>query len=210
MLNAIFRPIDKWPWKQRASWQRKSTPFGATFTQTLDLLESELTHLRAKDIVIQAQTEMSQIRNDGWMKSNARVDGPAVILTFESRGSVYSYPCDTYNHWHANLRAIALSLEALRKVDRYGVTSNSEQYQGFKRLAAADPAAERNAALEVLAKLSGMFLSGAPEPETIDSAYKAAARRCHPDVPGSSPEEWAKLRAAMSILRPARQMAEGK
>ena len=205
MLNVVFRPIGEWPGKKREHWQRKSTPFAATFTQTLDLLEAELGHLKAKDIVIQAETDMSQIRNDGWMKSNARVDGPAVILTFESRGSVYSYPCDTFTHWHANLRAIALSLEALRKVDRYGVTSNNEQYQGFKRLAAADPAAERNAALEVLARISGIFLSGAPTAETIDLAYKSAAFRCHPDRGGDG-TDWAQLQAAMSILRPARQM----
>jgi hypothetical protein len=34
----------------------------------------------------------------------------------------------------ANVRAIALALEALRKVDRYGVTKRGEQYAGWKAL----------------------------------------------------------------------------
>lgn len=47
--------------------------------------------------------------------------------------------------WEDNLRAIALALEALRKVDRYGVTRRGEQYTGWKQLTAGDsgPSAER-------------------------------------------------------------------
>ena len=45
-----------------------------------------------------------------------------------------SYPCDKYSNWQANLRAIALSLEALRAEDRYGVTRRAEQYKGWAKL----------------------------------------------------------------------------
>lgn len=168
----------------------------------MDLLELELAHLRAKDIVIQAETTLSEIRNDGWLRSNARVSGPAVILTFDSRKSIYSYPCDTFTHWHANLRAIALALEALRKVDRFGVTSNNEQYQGFKRLAAAEPKDIRRRAIDDLFDLAMMSVNGNDDSvETIERAYRFAAKRCHPDA-GGVPEEWTKLQAAMSVLRP--------
>jgi len=47
-------------------------------------------------------------------------------------------PCDSFRDWEANLRAIALSLEHLRAVDRYGVTTEEEeQYTGWLRLPAA-------------------------------------------------------------------------
>lgn len=39
-----------------------------------------------------------------------------------------SYPCDTFTTLQDNLRVIALALEALRMVDRYGVTRRGEQY----------------------------------------------------------------------------------
>jgi hypothetical protein len=204
MLNAIFRPIDKWPGKPTPPYSRKNSPFDSAYLKTLDLLERELIHLNAKNIVIQAEVDLIQVRNDGWLKSNASVRGPAVILSFTrgDKSQTYSYPCDTFNSWQANLRAIALSLEALRRVDRYGVTSSGEQYQGFKRIAAPDPLTERNAALEVLAQISGLNLSGAPDSNQVEIAYRAAARRAHPDVATGSIELFAKLQAAMSILRP--------
>lgn len=40
---------------------------------------------------------------------------------------------------HANLHAIALGLEALRAVDRHGITSSAEQYAGFAQLTAGGP-----------------------------------------------------------------------
>jgi hypothetical protein len=156
MINAIFRPIDKWPSEKTAADKRRRSPFKAAYNATLDLLEAELQHLYASDIVIQCEAQRSQIRNDGWLKSDARVEGPAVIVSFNSRKKSYGYPCDRFTDWKANLRAIALSLEALRAVDRYGVTTHGQQYQGFLRLAAAESRAERNPALEALAQLSGV------------------------------------------------------
>jgi hypothetical protein len=101
------------------------------------LLERELRALRAKNIVIQAAVTDQDIRNDGWLRANARPEHPGVILTFDSRHGPLSYPCDAFNDWQANVRAIALALEALRKVDRYGVTKRGEQYTGWKALPAA-------------------------------------------------------------------------
>ena len=58
--------------------------------------------------------------------------GPAVIIAFESKHGPLKYATDVFDHWHANLRAIALGLEALRKVERYGITQRGEQYTGFR------------------------------------------------------------------------------
>jgi hypothetical protein len=113
-----FRRIDKWPSEKTAADKRRRSPFKAAYNATLDLLEAELQHLYASDIVIQCEAQRSQIRNDGWLKSDARVEGPAVIVSFNSRKKSYGYPCDRFTDWKANLRAIALSLEALRAVDR--------------------------------------------------------------------------------------------
>jgi hypothetical protein len=204
MINAIFRPIDKWPSEKTAADKRRRSPFKAAYNATLDLLEAELQHLYASDIVIQCEAQRSQIRNDGWLKSDARVEGPAVIVSFNSRWEKsYGYPCDRFTDWKANLRAIALSLEALRAVDRYGVTTHGQQYQGFLRLAAAESRAERNPALEALAQLSGVSLNGSPSSDEINAAYKAAARRCHPDTGGSA-DAFATLQAVMQVLRPSK------
>ncbi len=183
MLNAIFRPLEGWPGKQTASYQRRRAPFRASYAKTLDLLESELNHLSAKDILIQAFFKREQIRNDGWPRSSARPSQPGVVLNFQVNRESYSYPCDRFDGWEDNLRAIALSLQALRAVDRYGVTRGHEQYQGFRRLAAALPVNPQNAAVEFLAKHAGVsFDSVQNDPE---AAYRLAARQLHPDSGGS-------------------------
>lgn len=200
MLEAIFRPIESWPGKRRASYDRRNSPFDSTYPQTLDLLERELNHLNAQNIIVQAEVDLGQVRNDGWLKSNAAVRGPAVILSFSRQKEEFSYPCDTFNHWQANIRAIALSLEALRKVDRYGVTSNGQQYQGFKRLVAPDSIDVRAAAVAILAALSGRAISASPSTDEVDAAYRAAAKRCHPDV-SAGKNDWARLQGAVAMLR---------
>ena len=47
-----------------------------------------------------------------------------------SKRLVYATDCCMF--WQHNLRSIALGLEALRAVDRYGISRRGEQYAGFR------------------------------------------------------------------------------
>ena len=70
-------------------------------------------------------------------------------LTGSTQGDL-RYPAHRFHGWQDNVRAIALALEALRKVDRYGITQRGEQYAGWKQLPAPDtgaPSAQRGAEL---------------------------------------------------------------
>jgi hypothetical protein len=139
MLNAHFKPIQQWSGPREQS--RKCGTFRADWLNTLDMLEYELGRLRAKDVVIQLEDPeaIKGIRNDGSyrMVSKSYFSSKAgVVLTFESPKGSMSFPCDRYEDWKDNVRAIALSLEALRAVDRYGVTRGNEQYRGWARLEA--------------------------------------------------------------------------
>ncbi len=42
------------------------------------------------------------------------------------------YATDACEFWQHNVRSIALGLEALRAVDRYGISRRGEQYAGFR------------------------------------------------------------------------------
>jgi len=116
MLNAIFRRLAEWPGKQ--------TP--------LDLLERELDHLGARDVVIQIAVDRRDIRNDGWPKASCRPAQPGVVLTFTRGGTPLQFACDTFTGWESKLRAIGLTLEALRAVDRYGRAQSGEQYRATR------------------------------------------------------------------------------
>ena len=122
-----------------------------------------------------------------------------MILTFETMRAgkrvTLSFPCDTFTDWQDNLRAIAKSLEALRMVDRYGVTSNSEQYRGFTAIGAGDP---RASALAFLVKVTGW-----PESQIVNDpqgAYRLAAAELHPDK-GGSHDSFVELQRHMEAIR---------
>ena len=157
MIDARFVPIEKWPGVPTR--HRKVSPFIVTYARTLIDLERELNHLGARRIVIQAFVNEADIRNDGWPRSSARFFQPGIILSFTTRdGSSISFPCDTYVHWDHNLRAICLTMTALRAIDRYGVTQRAEQYQGWKRLEAPEHEAPKDQewAYSYLAALNGI------------------------------------------------------
>lgn len=199
-MDITFRPLPNWPFPPTKA--RGASRFKSTYGKTLLLLDAELRHLRAKEVVIQAGFHERDIRLDGLPRSDARNPiHPGVILTFQSKHGPISFPCDTYSSWEDNLRAIALSLENLRAVDRYGVTKRAEQYRGWQALPAPGDVMpySRDEAIEVVLRLSGFATIDTPE--ACEAAYKKAALKVHPDRNNGKDTEFKKLQAAMQILR---------
>ncbi len=210
MIQVIFRPLDTWPTKATPSHHRRgSRHFKASWTDTLDLLERELSHLAAKDIVIQIETDLSQIRNDGWPRSDAKVLGPKVAIFFQSKFGMLTYRCDDCVLWIHNVRCIAMTLERLRMAEMYGVTKRGEQYQGFKALpAGAIPVGPikltAEEAAQVLNHFSFQRIDGVREilgdRAFYAQAYRLAVKKLHPDC-GGNRAEWDRLQEAVSILQ---------
>lgn len=201
-MNIVYRPIDAWPGEQTKA--RQESPFSAAWNATLELLDRELWHLDAKNVVFQiALREEDFRRTDGQPKTNARASHPGVILAFDSKYGPLKYATDTFTDFQANVRAIALGLEALRKVDRYGITKRGEQYTGWKLLPAStvEPAMTLEAACRFLSQW------GAGDPgdhwksdESVKDAYRRAASRLHPDVEGGSTAKFQRLQEAKRVL----------
>jgi hypothetical protein len=194
-LDWRVRPIERWLGPR--TQQRKRSPFGirgkVDWSGTTDLLVRELRMLAAKDVILQMQVTEADIRMDGWIYAGARPQGPGVILSFESKHGPLSYPCDTYTDWQANVRAIALGLEALRKVSRYGVGVHGEQYRGWKAL----PAAISGGPHAILARHAGVSEDDVRRNPT--KVYRLAARAAHPDAGGTG-EAWAEVQGAARAL----------
>ncbi len=177
MIQWRVVPILKWPMEHTK--RRTRSRFGANWSTTTELLERELRFLRGQNIVLQMAVGEQEIRNDGWIRASARPTHPGVLLTFDSKFGPLTYPCDNFTDWKANVRAIALALEALRKVDRYGVTKRGEQYTGWKAL----PSKVDGGPHAVLAQWSGF--SEREVRNDPKAAYRAAAKEAHPDRGGS-------------------------
>ena len=199
-MKHTFRPLRDWPGKRTTSPRR--SVFKATYSQTLELLDRELLKLEAKQIVIQVDLPESKIRLDGLPRSGACPEYPGIILAFESKYGPLKYATDTFDHWKDNLRAIALGLEALRKVDRYGITKRGEQYTGWKQLSdGSQESFDVNSSAGFIAQYSESTTIGEIKAhrEVYRKAYRQAAMKLHPDKGGAQEDFWL-LQKAKSVL----------
>jgi hypothetical protein len=209
-VKATFRPL-RWTEPSTPPENRRSRyQFKAGWQNTLTLLERELGYLDATDFVIEADFTESDIRLDGMPRSGARTPNhPGVRVAFESKFGPLVYSTDSCEFWQHNVRSIALGLEALRAVDRYGVTKRGEQYTGWKAIGAGTIAMSGTIskvdAVAFLAKygdpdglipdLATALLNG----HFIDACYKRAARVVHPDHGGTA-ADFQRLQDAKRVL----------
>lgn len=193
MIDARFVPITQWPGKATPSTEQRDGRFRASYADTLALLDTELNALTARNITIQAFFHVDDIRHNGWPNVRAVPTAPGLVLSFAIRSGAsnalgtLSFPCDTFTTFDDNLRAIALTLEALRKIERYGVAKREEQYTGWKQLGSAAPTQGDGNMSRVDAYNFMKQHAGLAEYETIVTsgdwtrAYRSAAARLHPD-----------------------------
>lgn len=187
-------PIRDWPGTLTSS--RRISPFRAGLSDTLDQLDREIWQLtetrtqRDSAELLVAIPAGDLWRLDGRPRAHAAAEHPGVILSLDSIHGHLSYPCDTFTTWQDNLRAITLALEALRKVDRYGVTKRGEQYRGFLALEATAAPAGFATADDALAFLGKFTAIGLAEMRVIEGARTRALRRAqretHPDAGGDA------------------------
>lgn len=181
----IFRPIDNWPHERIVN--PRSSAFRTKYSQSLILLDKELGMLGVRRAVIQIDLPESKIRIDGLPRSGARPDYQGVILSFKSKYGHLRYATDVFDFWQDNLRAIALGLEALRKVDRYGITKRGEQYTGWKQLPPAiTGVSDIHEAAGFLARYSGLAEEDIiKDGEVYRNAWRKTALKLHPDRGGT-------------------------
>ena len=176
MICVTFRPLLAWPGPP-SSFRRRSL-FKAAWSSTLTLLDRELRAIDAAHIVVQLAITEDDIRLDGWPRANVRPKHPGCIVAFDCRYGALQYASDVFDRWQDNLRAIALGLEALRKVDRFGITKRGEQYTGWKQLSAGQGPIDR------IARVLGTDVLDLDLGD-LDELSRRAMLLAHPDRGGS-------------------------
>lgn len=218
--QATFHPITLWPGSRTRTPIRSA--FSGSWGSTLDLLDRELHMLRARRLVIEVDLDESKIRKDGRPRADAQMRTSGVILSFESRHGPLRYSCDRFDRYRDNLRALALGLEALRRVERYGIASRGEQYQGWKALpsgmalpehASMTPEQAAGVFFDLCTDAPGWSWDGETPGFVLDvaksgdpmgalkAAYRAAAKAHHPDSVGGDRARFEALDAAWRVLR---------
>jgi len=204
-VKIIIRPISSWPWP--SSGTRRRSSFRVGWMDTDRLLRYELERLKIRLAVLEIDITEIDIRRDGWIRADARPLSPRVVVSFEhSKLGPLRYPCDQFHEWQDNVRAIALALEALRAVDRYGVTKRAEQYAGWKALpATASNTMTATKAAQVLAAFGGAGDVEASRNLILGSVADArrwartAVKATHPDQ-GGKREHFEDVQTARRVL----------
>lgn len=183
----------------------RRSAFDSTWGSTLDLLFREVEQLKGRDLVIELDVTERHIRNDGTLYANARPTSPAVRVAFDSEHGPLTYATDRFTTWQDNVRAIALALEALRKVDRYGITKRGEQYTGFRALPSGgpSPAADMTVhqARHILLSFSSWEDWDAWDDATaMRKLYKSARAATHPDRNEGDQKHWDQVEQAARVL----------
>lgn len=177
-----------WPegWKRTRNPEtsRFKTGFGAARVK----LSAEIQRMGGTGVIISTNVPL---RNDGMPRASApepKDSGVAVYFRYKGKDMVFA--CDKFRYSRENIYAIAMTIDALRGIERWGASDMMERaFSGFKALAAQN---ERRwwDVLEVRPDATR---------EVIDANFKRLLRDKHPDAGGSH--------EAMAELNIARQQA---
>lgn len=183
----------------------KRSPFKTQWTKTLGMLEREIKHLGGSHVEFAVDVRGPRdINQNGTLRADARPQS-RVIVSFRQRdGKRLQFPCGTFTFWQDKVYAIAKALEALRMVERYGVSSTS-QYEGFKALPAAGqstPTMTLDVAATVLSNYHPSLtpLEVVRNRDAATSALRSARAKAHPDVNGGDHSKWDVVETARQVL----------
>ncbi len=173
--------IDAWPLQWPISQPR--TPrdkradgrFQLTMVRSLGEITRGLHMMGARDVVISSDCP---VKRDGLPYANAPEPAdPGVAVYFTRKGRPFVLACDQYRKLVWNVRAIAVTLEALRTIERHGSSRMMEQaFTGF----AALPAAEEHRPWWVVLGVTTRTVTVAR------AAYLELCKIHHPDVGGDA------------------------
>jgi hypothetical protein len=159
------------------------------FEDARDLLLGALSKLGARDVVLTHDDPMS-----AW-----RAPSVAVAVYFTLDGRPYVIPQDAFEGVAANCRSIGIVVEAMVAIKRHGGGAMmAKAFDGFTALPppTSPPPAQRRSRSwrEVLDLGDGVFV----DRETVEAAFRARAKECHPDAGGTN-EAMAELNAARDL-----------
>lgn len=145
-------------------------------------LLAELRRLGASDIIV--STNIPTTNGGVFYAKFAQPSDPGVAVYFNYDGEPCVFVCDKWRTVTENVRAITLTIEAIRGMDRWGVSDMLKRvFTGFLALPAPDDP------FEVLK------IKRPANRATIEQAFKSLAKEHHPDAGGTN-EAMAKLTEA--------------
>lgn len=171
-----------------AERRRVSKEVAVSVIVAVQRLERQLELLGATHPTLSTNMEL---RLDGRPRSDSEPADPGAAIYFAFKGKATVLACDRYRRLGDNIAAMAAHIDALRRIDRYGVGSLEQALAGYKALP-ADTAADWR-------QVFGFTAHERVTADQVKARFRDRARTAHPDAGGSE--------AAMAHLARARDYA---
>lgn len=155
--------------------RKRSTP--VNMITAVARLEDQLDKLGAKNPTLSTNVSLN-LRGIPRGDENPGDPGAAVYFSFKGKATVLA--CDSYFRVADNIAALAAHIDALRRIERYGVGTIEQALAGYKALP-ADTAADWRAVL-------GFPKDSKPTVDQVTDAYRSIAKTKHPDAGGTDVE----------------------
>jgi hypothetical protein len=201
--EAITRYPLEWPlgWKRtrsrrsadfRMTREGRPAPDGKTtkyatqvnMAVATERLERQLDALGAKNPTLSTNVSLTM---SGRPRGDENPSDPGAAVYFMFKGKATVLACDSYFRVADNIAALAAHIDALRRIERYGVGTIEQALAGYKALPADTAADWRMVLFGVKDCRVGI--------DDVQAAYRSRAREVHPDT-GGSDEAMAQLNRA--------------
>lgn len=188
-VEVCFRYMPAQSWKPV---HKDAKSLRANWSKAFEKLRYELARINATDVVVEAGYQPNQLRADGWPYADAKPEHSCVRVSFMKSKLPMAFFFGGWDTPHMNVYMIALTLERLRAVERYGCVQSDEQYRGWAQLPPGEGkpptvAGEWSSAVDAMRWLCSV--GGGPErtkPGDLAFVYRAAAMKAHPDTGGTA------------------------
>lgn len=178
----------QWPtnWKRTIAGHRKRATFQQGFAAARDGLVRQLEMLGAANGMITSDLPM---RADGLPYANGRADDPGIAVWFVLDGKERVFACDKWTGHAANMRAIALSIQAIRGLDRWGASDLvTRVFAGFNAL---PPGGDQESTKRPWREVLGVVVANVEDLadsqrslQAVRMAHRNLIRKHHPDLGG--------------------------
>ena len=196
--------IEAYPLTWPAGWKRLSSNiyreeglFKQSMARAVNDMINEIAMLvgrhRQPNVILSSNL---RVRLDGLPLAKQRApDDPGVAVYFDYRDSQRVFACDRYKRIEHNIRAIGLTIEALRGIERWGASDMLERaFTGFLALP--------NLPAEPWWMVLG--LQEDADWEVIDRQARKLRSAYHPDHEGGSDYQFDRVQKAFDAAREAR------
>lgn len=177
-----------WPagWPRTPAWRRGPSSFKATTDKAYREMVAELERLGARNVIISSNLKL---RQDGMPYANQpRHNDEGIAVYFVRKGKDYVLACDKFAKREDNLRAITLTIGAIRGIERWGSSDLMERaFTGFAQLAAP---------VDVRQWWEVLGVSADAPAWAVEAAYRRLRSSSHPDRDGGSAAEFNAVQVA--------------